>query len=29
MNPQSAYYLSFNTGYPNAFDKRSAVPARS
>jgi len=21
MNPQSAYYLSFNTGYPNAFDK--------
>src|SRR5471030_1260337 len=20
MNPQSAYYLSFNTGYPNAFD---------
>ena len=21
MNPQSQYYLSFNTGYPNAFDK--------
>ena len=21
MNPQSAFYLSFNTGYPNAFDK--------
>jgi murein L,D-transpeptidase YafK len=21
MNPQSAYYLSFNTGYPNGFDK--------
>jgi len=21
MNPQSNYYLSFNTGYPNAFDK--------
>ncbi|MCP3474230.1 hypothetical protein NLM33_28345 [Bradyrhizobium sp. CCGUVB1N3] len=21
MNPQSAYYLSFNTGYPNAFDR--------
>ena len=21
MNPQSAYYLSFNLGYPNAFDK--------
>src|SRR3954453_9031525 len=21
MNPQSAYYLSFNTGYPNAFNK--------
>ena len=21
MNPQSAYYLAFNTGYPNAFDK--------
>jgi murein L,D-transpeptidase YafK len=21
MNPRSAYYLSFNTGYPNAFDK--------
>src|SRR5471032_2908493 len=21
INPQSAYYLSFNTGYPNAFDK--------
>lgn len=21
MNPQSAYYLSFNTGYPNAYDK--------
>src|SRR5437773_11493268 len=21
MNPQSAYYLSFDTGYPNAFDK--------
>src|SRR6202051_1162244 len=21
MNPQSAYYLSFNTGYPNAFDQ--------
>jgi murein L,D-transpeptidase YafK len=21
MNPQSAYYLSFNIGYPNAFDK--------
>src|SRR5450631_519829 len=21
MNPQSAYYLSFNAGYPNAFDK--------
>ncbi len=21
MNPQSAYYLSFNMGYPNAFDK--------
>src|SRR3954454_12153938 len=21
MNPQSAYYLSFNTGYPNAFEK--------
>jgi murein L,D-transpeptidase YafK len=21
MNPQSAYYLSFNTGFPNAFDK--------
>ena len=21
MKPQSAYYLSFNTGYPNAFDK--------
>src|SRR5712672_3988412 len=21
MNPQSAYYLSFNTGYPNASDK--------
>ncbi len=20
MNPQSAYYLSFNTGYPNAYD---------
>ncbi len=29
MNPQSAYYLSFNTGYPNAFDRRSAAPARS
>ena len=21
MNPQSAYYLSFNTGFPNAYDK--------
>ena len=21
MNPTSAYYLSFNTGYPNAYDK--------
>src|ERR1700682_3928531 len=21
INPQSAYYLSFNTGYPNAYDK--------
>src|SRR6266853_824626 len=21
MNPQSAYYLSFNTGYPNEFDR--------
>jgi murein L,D-transpeptidase YafK len=21
MNPKSAYYLSFNTGFPNAFDK--------
>jgi murein L,D-transpeptidase YafK len=21
MNPRSAYYLSFNTGYPNAFDR--------
>ncbi|HEY0331168.1 MAG TPA: murein L,D-transpeptidase family protein [Rhodopseudomonas sp.] len=21
MNPQSSYYLSFNTGFPNAFDK--------
>jgi murein L,D-transpeptidase YafK len=21
MNPASAYYLSFNTGYPNAYDK--------
>jgi murein L,D-transpeptidase YafK len=21
MNPNSAYYLSFNTGYPNAYDK--------
>jgi len=21
MNPQSSYYLAFNTGYPNAFDK--------
>ena len=21
MNPQSAYFLSFNTGYPNAFDR--------
>ena len=21
MNPQSSFYLSFNTGYPNAFDK--------
>ncbi|MGB8401298.1 L,D-transpeptidase family protein [Bradyrhizobium sp.] len=21
MNPQSAYYLAFNTGYPNAFDR--------
>jgi murein L,D-transpeptidase YafK len=21
MNPNSAYYLSFNTGYPNAFDR--------
>jgi murein L,D-transpeptidase YafK len=21
MNPQSQYYLSFNTGYPNAYDK--------
>src|SRR5215213_6804753 len=21
MNPQSSYYLSFNTGYPNAYDK--------
>jgi murein L,D-transpeptidase YafK len=21
MNPQSAYYLSFNTGYPNAYDQ--------
>src|SRR5882757_6675892 len=21
MNPQSSYYLSFNTGYPNAFDR--------
>src|SRR5436190_15415514 len=21
MNPQSAYYLSFNTGYPNAYVK--------
>jgi murein L,D-transpeptidase YafK len=21
MNPQSAYYLSFNTGFPNAFDR--------
>src|SRR6195952_646894 len=21
MNPRSAYYLSFNTGFPNAFDK--------
>jgi murein L,D-transpeptidase YafK len=24
MNPQSAYYLSFNTGFPNAFDKALA-----
>ena len=23
MNPQSAYYLSFNTGYPNAYDSRA------
>ena len=29
MNPQSAYYLSFNTGYPNAYDRRWDTPGRS
>ena len=26
MNPQSAYYLSFNTGYPNGFDRALGRP---
>ena len=29
MNPNSHYYLSFNLGYPNAFDRRTAAPARN
>ena len=27
MNPNSHYYLSFNVGYPNAYDRASAAPA--
>ena len=29
MNPQSAYYLSFNTGYPNARSTRRWADTRS
>jgi murein L,D-transpeptidase YafK len=29
MNPQSSFYLSFNTGYPNAFDSALAALAGS
>ena len=29
MNPNSSYYLSFNIGYPNAYDRASAAPART
>jgi len=29
MNPNSAYYLSFNMGYPNAYDKAWGRAARS
>ena len=27
MNPNSHYYLSFNVGYPNAYDRASDAPA--
>jgi len=27
MNPNSSYYLSFNIGYPNAYDRGMARPA--
>ena len=29
MNPNSAYYLSFNTGFPNAFDRAQGALART
>ncbi len=28
MNPNSSYYLAINTGYPNPYDRRTAVAAR-
>ena len=29
MNPNSSQYLAINTGFPNAYDRRTAAPARS
>ena len=29
MNPNSSYYLSFNIGYPNAYDRSLDAPART
>ena len=28
LNPNSQYYVSFNLGYPNRLERRSAIPAR-
>ena len=28
MNPNSHYYLAFNVGYPNAYDRRAGSPRR-
>jgi murein L,D-transpeptidase YafK len=29
MNPNSQFYLSFNMGYPNTYDKAWGAPART